>query len=396
MKKTIAIILVLLLGLSVLAGCGDKAPAPTGTATNPSQSPSTSPSQSPQTSPSQSPPASQSPSPSPEPEPEPEPEPGPEIIDDGGRFLSDGRREVQLGNFYVYATNIPFQESFRNEDTSNYDPSLVRAINEYYVLYHRVIYKYKLDNGILVYEETLEGPGEGRYKYISIDHSLNLYVTWDGTVEFAKYSNGEFTLISNTENPSRNFCDCIMHPSGDWGLSREFKRLVVDRANSTFTFDDEWSFDVEMRARGFYVSENYIYLMGVTDRTSNYRNGSSVAGVNVYDLDGNFLLFLGEEEDYDADSGVPPLGYMGSIPEQVVETSTCFIVYDNHNNLVFFTLDGEPLGAVDIRELLGIEGSLHGFGQMAVENNYTLYVSIITHRPDDDGREILVFKIDGY
>ena len=376
MKRTLAIILVLLLGISLLAGCGSKSVEPTSVL---SEKPDDIPTSEPTASLSQT--------------PESEFVYDPEKDDDQGRF-SGGSFSETVGDYTISAEWVPFAESLPREEKS--DARIAVIGDAYYVLVEGVIRQYKLENGGLMFEKEMPLPEDSRtYKALSSDDNGVLYISGQGS-DFSAYVDKDSEPIFLAKGYSVSGT-VQMHPSGEWGINSSGQKVIRD--GDTFKIDKDWTWShaEDMKTISeVSVSQNHIFIGGWTNIVKNEELKINAIGVFVYDLEGNRVAILREDEEYDGRGSAP--GSMGA-PHGVVETRNGFIVSENNfNNLVFYKHDGTFIGEIDTRKLFGIDHSrnLILLRTPAQLPDGSFLYSVIVERPDAGGDEVIVCRVSGF
>ena len=372
MKKILAFFVIATLCLTAFIGCGKKTEQPDNNQVE---------TQKPQTT-SQESDAKQQQS-----IPDTTPESGydPAEDEDTGRFFGGSFSET-LGSLTIKSEWIPFEVSQPREGKSD---ALIAVYGDaYFLLMESVLKQYKFDGTCLVFEKDIPLAEKGTYDILSQGDDGTIYLS-GASADLVSYKDGELTVLAEgPRGPRRVF----MHPSGEWGVNRSGKKVV--RGDNGFT-EEEFLSTEDITVTNVSISKNHIFIEAWLEKRE---NGTSLCGVQVYDLDGNYITRLCEDEDYDGIDRAP--GEVGP-PSGVVETSNGFIVCDyNFNSYVFYSPNGEPLGSLSTVDLFGLDHQSWRFNNQvrspSLAPDGSLIFGVIAPRADEEGDEIIVYRITGF
>ena len=301
---------------------------------------------------------------------------------DAGRFIG-GTYSQTVGDFTITAEWIPFEESVEMVDKT--EGAYLALDNDfYYLLSDRILSQYKLVNGCLMFVKEIELPGSGKYISFTQGDDGALYLTSNAS-SFVVVKNGEVIVLAEGRNGQNNVS---MHPSGEWGLTRKGEKAIWDGEKfTTEVFLEDSRLTYLSASKNHVFTGWYTHIMG--------KNDSPVKGVVVYDLDGNEVMTLCEDLEYEG-YGVTPMRI--SDPRGVVETQNGFMVCDNSSSkLVFFEPDSKPIGEINLKDLFGFASRDNlRVREPARLPDGSVLISVVYPRSNDAFKEIIVYRVSGF
>lgn len=346
MKKTLALLLVLLLAVSMLSACGggDKAAEPSA---NVSKSEETA---------------------APEESAEPE---STGSASEGGEPYKGGSFSKMVGSFTLSAEWIAFEEPVVVDDI--FDAYLAVAGDKYYAITDGEVKEFSLKNNKFALENELNIGDE--YERICTDKNGILYVS-RFMRDFIAFENNK--QIFSHKGPRK----VAMHPSGEWGISW-FSGPDVDKitlGNGTMK-KEAWKFAEVEVIRSLSINENHIFVSGNPVEKKEQ-------AIFIYDLSGNLKMTLGGTKFGEPDS-------LGSITT-VIETANGFIALDgNMRNLCLWQPDGTFIGTVSARDLFGVRYPWLSTAVLMPDGS--ILVGMTEERADNsDIDEFIIYRMTGF
>ncbi len=346
MKKTLALLLILLLAVSMLSACGggDKAAEPSAKA-----------------------PASEATA-APEESAEPE---ATESAPEGGEPYKGGSFSKMVGSFTLSAEWIPFEEPLVVDDI--FDAYLAVAGDSYYIITDGKVKEFSLKDNKFVLETELNIGDE--YERICTDKNGILYVS-RFMRDFIAFKDNE--QIFSHKGP-RNVA---MHPSGEWGISWFSGPDVEILFLRDGTMKTEPQKIAEIKVlRSVDIYENQIFGSG-----SLVENEKQA--IVVYDIDGNHKMTLGGKEFGEPDC-------LGSITT-TIETANGIMALDgNLRNVCLWKPDGTFIGTVSARDLFGVRYPWLSTAVLMPDGS--ILVGMTEERADDsDIDEFIIYRMTGF
>lgn len=346
MKKTLALLLILLLAVSMLAACGKSDSSSQAPASDSSQ------------------PSADAPA------PEETPEEEAEIAPEGGEPFAGGSFSKTVGSFTLNAEWIPFEEPLVVEDV--FDAYLAVAGDSYYIITDGRVKEFSLKDNKFVLENELQIDEE--YERICTDKNGILYVS-RFMRDFIAFKDNE--QIFSHKGP-RNVA---MHPSGEWGISwfsGPDVEIIFLRDGAMKT-EAQKTAEIEV-LRSVDINENYIFASGNPVE-------SKQQAIFIYDLNGNHKMTLGGKEFGEPDC-------LGSITT-TIETANGIMALDgNLRNLCFWQPDGTFIGTVSARDLFGTRYPWPSTAVLLPDGS--ILVGMIEERADESAKEFIVYRMTGF
>lgn len=358
MKKIIALLLALLLGITLLAGCGGNTTSepPSDTEDEQTSAAEESTEDVSEESPDES---SEEPAINPA---------------DGEPFKGDTFSKM-VGTVNLDSEWLSFEEPLVVDDIFNAEIAI--AGDSYCVLTDGKAGLYTLKDGKFILDKELDLGEE--YDQVCNDKDGNLYFS-KFMRDFIAFDKDGKQLFAHSGTEK-----VFMHPSGEWGLSwfmkpDEVKKVILK--DGAISFED-MSFEGPESISHLCISENYIFLTGGLKKEDDKTDHA----IFVYDLKGKLKYTLGGGEFGEPDS-------LGSVT-RVIETESGFLALDgNMRNVCLWKSDGTLIGSVKDGDMFGT-----GYPWMStavLASDGSILVGLTEERADKSAKEFIVYKLTGF